>query len=55
MHNGQRHGFGRIQFVNGESYEGEFFEDFIDGEGTFYGLNELAIGRWRLGIQVDDN
>lgn len=41
---------------NGERFEGEFKEDFVDGKGTFFGLEgEIIKGEWRENrlIRVD--
>ena len=34
-HQGHRHGKGKQNFANGNSYDGEFFEGKIQGHGTY--------------------
>ncbi len=46
--NGFKTGVGKIVFSDGSWYEGHFFENEIDGYGTYYWANEKKHeGEWK--------
>jgi hypothetical protein len=45
--NDMRHGVGRLEFEDGELYEGEWFEDKMQGRGVyFYNDGGKYEGQW---------
>jgi len=43
-----KHGYGKLEFVNGDKYEGMFKDDMIDGKGIFIRKNgENLNGIWK--------
>ena len=48
-----KHGKGKIQLSNGETFEGNFIMDSIEGEGVFHTVNgETISGTWRDNMLV---
>ena len=48
--NGERNGYGFIEYSNGTSYEGQFKNNDIFGEGTFkWSKIEKYVGGWKKG------
>ena len=39
FYNGVKHGFGEIQYYNGDKYIGNFYQDMIQGKGTYINNN----------------
>ncbi len=48
---GLRTGYGRMKYPNGDLYEGEWFENKMQGEGTYSykKSGDIYSGAWRLG------
>ena len=55
MKNDMKQGEGLWILENGEKYEGQFRNDMVEGEGTFYGKNETIEGIWKENILVQIN
>lgn len=59
FNNDLRHGKGKIDFLNGDSFTGNFKENLIDGLGVFERKtkNELVFGLWKenLFIKLQEN
>lgn len=54
MKNGKRNGQGKLTFINGEYFEGEFRDDEITGDGEFFSLNgSKVVGRWEMGALAE--
>lgn len=47
--NGQKDGMGKLLYADGTHYEGQFKDNYIDGEGTFFGKNQKYDGSWKNG------
>ena len=40
--------------TNGEYYDGQFKEDYADGEGSYHRMNgEVVKGRWNKNILIE--
>ena len=53
--NGKKHGWGKKTNFSDEvgcsTYEGNYFEDKPDGEGTYtWGIGEYYKGNWKMGV-----
>ena len=49
----QKEGWGCLRLSNGECYEGNFLNDAVHGEGTYYPINQSPIkGVWRESVLV---
>lgn len=46
MKRDMKDGSGILILENGEKYEGEFSNDMVHGEGTFYGKKSVVEGIW---------
>eukprot|EP00347_Sterkiella_histriomuscorum_P011712 403371400 len=46
---GQKHGHGKVTYLDGSSYIGQFFEDKKEGEGRYAGKNDeyYYVGSWK--------
>jgi hypothetical protein len=49
---GKRVGKGRMQFSNGDEYDGEWYDDFMHGRGTYKSTNGSYVGNFRDGKRV---
>lgn len=49
MHNGVKHGFGKLIYPDGVFYQGNFKNDTLSGKGSlYYGHNRPAyVGDWQ--------
>jgi hypothetical protein len=53
---GKKHGNGLLLFNKGDKYEGEFYEDKIEGEGEFtFSDGKVEKGIWRNGKLQEKN
>ena len=47
-------GRGVLFLTNGEYYDGQFKEDYADGEGSYHRMNgEVVKGRWNKNILIE--
>ena len=47
--NGVAHGYGRITYPSGNSYEGDFVEDLYEGYGTYTSQEGVYVGQFKAG------